>query len=214
MEYINNILAINSIIKFNKIEEITIIHTDTLKEFNFAFDKSTNILDVKNEQMFVERIGQIKVKKIIIKDWTFKNLSSLEGMFAYSKFEEIEFNNVIFNKVNNIQRMFYYCSNLKKIIMPVFNTSVDKSDSLFEKCVHLETIIFKNIEFAHMYSNLFYHCSNLKKIDLTKAEFKVGILDFELGLNANIFRNTNENVEIFCSKKIQNFIEIIWDESN
>lgn len=79
----------------------------------------------------------------------------------------------------SLNKMFYECMNLKKVIIPSTINSISQLE--FYYCSSLEEINFPRITSIYQNSNIFAGCSNLKKIDFTKCTSVPAITTNTLG---------------------------------
>ena len=136
---------------------------------------------------------------------------SLNGMFeGLNKVISISFSeNMEFENITQMNRMFYNCQNLQSIDLSHLNTkNVDIMNYMFYQCLSIDNIDLSEVESSNVkdISNMFENCVSVKNIDISNlTNDKIQITDMFKGIpdTGNIV--VNENLKDKINKLIPNW---------
>lgn len=158
----------------------------------FKLGRDTNVFmrKVKNKEelndIIKERLSNIitgENSDVDFTDLDISHVTSLAGCFSnYMRVTSIDISTWNFSNINDVDSMFYGCSELRTIKFPDY-VDLRKCDSLFAMfygCRKLENIMYEHINAvnAHDVSLLFGHCKELKNVDLTTIKLDYAKIEY------------------------------------
>ena len=152
-----------------------------IEEMDYMFSNCSNLEVLNLSSFYTPKI--ISAKNAFQNCYSLKyiNLGRFDGSLIKGLFsscynlEFIDISNILMDKIEYMNEMFYDFHFLKRLDLPKFNTEKVKNFSeMFYNCYNLETINFNSFNTSSAYGDafkkMFYNCSQLKSIDLSRFE--------------------------------------------